>query len=725
MNSLFPRWHYPIPNTCPSWGALSQYEAVALFIARAQAVKPDFQVTDASAPAVAEICARLDGLPLAIELAAARIKLLPPQALLARLGQRLAVLTSGRRDAPTRQQTLRNTITWSYHLLDATEQQLFRCLSVFVGGCTLEAAEVVCGALGNASAGLASSVLDGVASLIDKSLVQQVAQEGEPSRLVMLETIREYGMEVLATSGEVLITRGAHADYYLTVVEEAVLQPGGPRQDEWLKRLEREHDNLRAVMRWVLEPEKQQEQRLEMALRLGAALGGFWFARGPLHEGQVFLERTLAGSEGIVSSWRAKALMAAGWLAGAHGDAYHRDELYGESLAIFRALGDNQGICSSLYWLSLGALDRGNPTEASAMLEECMQLQRELGDTGHLAYSLYFLAHVAAYQGDYARATALNEESLALHRERGDTRGITITLMYLAEISFSSHGDPATVRPLIDESLTLAKQLGDTISVAYCLTFLGWVELSQGNALLSRSFVEESIALCREMGLPPGGMWVLGPEVVSKVAAEHVVKRAAAQGGHATARAHLEEGITLAWELGAQLAMAAYLDGLASVLATQGALPWAARFWGAAQSLREASGLHLVPGLYTGFVHEQAIPTARSQLGEEAFATAWTEGRGMTPEQALAAYIPMGEPISGGPSTAPSAKLPPIHPDGLTSREVEVLGLVAQGLTNEQVAEQLVISSRTVNTHLTAIYGKIGVSSRSAATRYAIEYHLI
>jgi predicted ATPase len=529
----------PDPKHLPELGALSQYEAVALFIARAQAVKPDFQVTNANAPAVAEICARLDGLPLAIELAAARIKLLPPQALLARLGQRLEVLTSGSRDAPARQQTLRNTITWSYHLLDATEQQLFRCLSVFVGGCTLEAAEAICGALCNASAGLAGSMLDGVASLIDKSLVQLVAQEGEPSRLVMLETIHEYGLEVLATSGEVEITRGAHADYYLTVAEEAVLQPGGPRQDEWLKRLEREHDNLRAVMQWVQEPGRQEEQRLEMALRLGAALGGFWFACGPLREGHVFLERTLAGSEGIVSSWRAKALMAAGWLAGAQGDAHRRDELYGESLAIFRALGDKQGICSSLYWLSLGALDRGNPTEASAMLQECMQLQRELGDTGNLAYSLYFLAHVAAYQGDYARATALNEESLALHRKRGDTRGITIALMYLAEISFSSHGDSATVRPLIEESLTLAKQVGDTSSVAYGLTFLGWVELSQGNAPLARSLVEESIALCREMGLPAGGIWVLGPEVVSKVAAEHVVKRAAAQGSHATARAHL------------------------------------------------------------------------------------------------------------------------------------------------------------------------------------------
>jgi predicted ATPase len=645
---VVPPLALPDLTRLPDLEALAHYAAVALFIQRSQVVKPGFQLTIANAPTVVEICTRLDGLPLAIELAAARMKLLSPKALLMRLSPRLPILTSEIRDVPARQQTLRNTIAWSYQLLDAQEQRLLRRLCIFVGGCTLEAVETLYTSLGGGD----GSVFDGVTSLIDKSLLRQTEQTEEEPHLMMLETIREYGLECLATSGEMELTRRAHAAYYLAVAEEAVSQLGGPRQVEWLKRLEREHDNLRAVMQWVLEPGRQEEQRLEMALRLGAALGRFWFARGPFHEGQIFLERTLVGSEGIVSSWRAKALIAAGWL---EGDAHRRDELYGESLAIFRALGDKQGICSSLYWLSLGALDRGNPTEASAMLEECMQLQRELGDTGNLANSLFFLARVAAYQGDYARASALSEESLALHRKREDTRGITSTLLYLAEISFSSHGDPATVRPLIEESLTLAKQVGDTSAVAYCLTFLGWVELSQGNAPLARSLVEKSIALCREMGLPPGGVWVLGPEVVTKVAAEHVVKRAAAQGDHATARAHLEEGVTLARELGAQLALAAYLDGLASVVATQGALTWAARFWGAAQSLREASGLHLVPDLCTGFVYEQAIPTARSQLGEEAFAAAWAEGRTMTTEQALASLeqVTFPDPLSA--PSSPSA----------------------------------------------------------------------
>src|SRR5438067_9139270 len=235
----------------PDLVALSQYEAVALFISRAQAVQPDFQVTATNARTIAEICMRLDGLPLAIELAAARMKLLPPQALLARLDQRLAVLTGASRDVPARQQTLRNTIAWSYNLLDAVEQRLFRRLSVFVGGCTLQAAEALCAALCDEDG--AVPVLDGVASLIDKSLLQQVEQEGKEPRLVMLETIREYGLERLAASGEMEATRQAHATYCLQLSEQAELELGGPQQTAWLEQLEREHDNLRAALQWTVE----------------------------------------------------------------------------------------------------------------------------------------------------------------------------------------------------------------------------------------------------------------------------------------------------------------------------------------------------------------------------------------------------------------------------------------------------------------------------------------
>ena len=245
---------------------LVQYPAVALFLQRALAVKPDLSVTKANMRAIAEICARLDGLPLAIELAAVRIKLLPPRALLRRLEHPLQVLTGGGQDVPPRQQTLRNTIACIYHLLDGDQQRLFRRLFVFLGGCTLETIESICGALGDE----AYPVLDATASLIDKSLLQQTEQEEEEPRFVVLETIREYGLEALAESQELERTRRAHAGYYLNLAEQAEPELGGPRQAAWLERLEREHDNLRAVLRWSLEQGEASKdgQYMELALRL-------------------------------------------------------------------------------------------------------------------------------------------------------------------------------------------------------------------------------------------------------------------------------------------------------------------------------------------------------------------------------------------------------------------------------------------------------------------------
>src|SRR5439155_23187474 len=293
----------------PDHAALALSPSVALFLQRAQAVKPEFQLTTSNARAVAEICIRLDGLPLAIALAAARMKLLSPQVLLARLSRRLAILTGGARDVPARQQTLRNTIEWSYLLLNAWEQRLFRWLSVFVGGCMLQTAEAVC----TWSDDGVGQVLDGIASLVDKSLLQRLEQAGEGSeepRLMMLETIREYGLEALTASGEVEVARQAHADYFLLLAEEAEPALKGPLLVVWLERLEREHDNLRAALHWAVEGGKT-----EMALRFGIALERFWVVRGHRNEGLAFLEQALEGSAGVATDVRAKALLAAARLA--------------------------------------------------------------------------------------------------------------------------------------------------------------------------------------------------------------------------------------------------------------------------------------------------------------------------------------------------------------------------------------------------------------------------
>jgi predicted ATPase len=391
----------------PKSETLAEYPAVALFIQCAQNVKPDFQITDANAPVIAEVCARLDGLPLAIELAAARLKLLPPQALLARLEKRLQVLTSGARDVPARQQTLRNTIAWSYDLLNAQEQWLFRRLSVFVGSCRLEAVGALCAAFGD----METPILDMVASLLDKSLLMQIEQEGDEPLLLQLDTIREFGLECLAASGELETARQAHAQYYLAFAEEAERELLGARQGMWLNRLEQKHENLRAALLWLLE-----QKEIEAALRLGSALRRFWFIRGHLSEGRQWLEQALMESEGVVAPVRAKALNTAGLLSGLQGDFSHAEALCQESLALLRASGNTRLVVHSLWMLGRLATERCNFAAARKLGEEALTLSRKTEDKWSIALSLHRLGSTAFYQGEYDRARSLLQESLALFK---------------------------------------------------------------------------------------------------------------------------------------------------------------------------------------------------------------------------------------------------------------------------------------------------------------------
>jgi predicted ATPase/class 3 adenylate cyclase/DNA-binding CsgD family transcriptional regulator len=705
----------PDPKHLPDLVALSQYEAVALFIARAQAVKPDFQVTNASAPTIAHICVRLDGLPLAIELAAARIKLMPPQALLARLGQRLAVLTSGARDAPARQQTLRNTIEWSYQLLDAEEQRLFRRVSVFVDGCILEAIEAICATLDADTE--VGQVLEGVASLIDKSLLQQMEEEeGEP-RLTMLETIREYGLEVLAASGEMEATQKAHADYYLRLVEEAEPELAGPQQAMWLERFEREYGNLRAALRWSLQ-RGELGQGIEVTLRLAGALRRFWEVRGHWSEGWSFLERALAKSKETAMPVQVKALKAAAHLAHVQGDIDQAEALSEECLARCRKLGDTVGIAFSLRLLGLIAISRCNFVVAYSRTKESLALYREVGDKEGTAWSLNNLGSIVGNQGDYTRAISLKEEALSLFEELGNIEGIAFSHSSLAWVFFISEGDPAKVRMLLEKGLALCREVGHKDGTILALRLLGEVFLQQGDTVKACMLLEESLALSREIGFRHGtaeSLLLLG-------------RVEALEGDYAAARAFYEDCLVIGREVGDNLSIAFYLEGWAYLVAMQGDPVWAARLWGVAEALREAMGTPLSPVDRTAY--ERAVAAVHTLLGEKTFVAAWEEGRSMTAEQALAAQgrtlgTPAPPPIPPAATSAPPAKSPTTYPADLTAREVEVLRLVAQGMTNDQIAEQLVISPRTVNSHLTSIYGKIGVTSRSAATRYAIGQHLV
>jgi len=687
----------------PDAPSLAHVPAVKLFVQRAQAITPNFHLTADNASAIAQVCIRLDGLPLAIELAAARIKLLAPQALLARLDRRQHVLTGGARDLPERQQTLQNTLQWSYALLSEEEQRLFRRLAVFVGGCTLEAVEALCTLLGND----VTSVLDGVASLLDKSLLQHLEQRQDSPRLMMLETLREYGLEALVANEELEHVRQAHAHYYLALAEEAEPELVGLQQAEWLERLEREHDNMRAAMQWVLE-RGDAEQSMELALRLGGALHQFWRVRRYLSEGRTFLERALAGSKEATTASRTKALMIAARLAVLQADTERGEVLCEGSLALCRELRDTAGMAYTLHLLGIVACQRSELSKARSQFEESLALWRKVGDKNGIALALFYSASLALQQGEYSKARVLCEESLALSKQEGNKSGIALALFKLAQTCFNSQGDPASVRSLLEESLTLNRELGDTHGLATCFCLSGQLALQQGDAAMARSLVEEGLLLYREIGGWEEGIGE-SLSVLGKVAA--------VQGDYTGARAFYKESLTFPGEMDA-VWIASSLEGLAGVVAVQRDSMWAGWLYGAAEALRESVGTPLP--LVERTSYERSVAAARAQLGEQAFATAWAEGRTMTPEQALAAER---QPIQPTPTSAARPTAP--YPDGLTAREVEVLRLLAQGLTSAQIAEQLVISVVTVNFHVRSIYSKLGVSSRAAATRYALEHHLV
>jgi predicted ATPase/DNA-binding CsgD family transcriptional regulator len=675
----FPVLPLAVPDLgrLPETEALSKFGAVALFIHRAQALKHDFALTRENARAVAEICVRLDGLPLAIELAAARAKLLSPQALLGRLDRRLQLLTGGSSDLPARHQTLRNAIEWSYNLLDFGEQRLFRQLAVFVSGCTLEAVEAVCGGVLNpkpdgpklVTRGSAFAVLNGAASLLDKSLIQQVElADGEP-RLVMLETIRDYALECLETSGEVAETRQAHANYYLALAEKAETRITGVGQVAWLDRLENDYGNLRAALEWSLEC-----GNVATALRFGGALWRFWLVRGYLNDGRRWLREALARSGDAPSSVRAKALNGAGMLALNQGEYARAAALCGESLVSFRRLEDKRGVASALNGLGQVAL---------------------------------------FWQTDYALARSLYQERLAIFRELGDEWGMAHSLERLGFVSWLD-GRHGPARSLYEESLSIYGKLGISQGIANSLVGLGHVTLSEGDHRLAHSRYEEALAIYSELRDRPGIAWALFG--LGQVALE--------VGDHSQAGTRYESSLKILCALGDKWFTTLCLVGLAGVAAAERQLERAAQLLGAAEALREAVGMPIPPSMRASYERYQAV--ARRGLDKKRWTAAWIEGRSITPEQVVAA--PMRQPIPQSPvarlQPVATVASPPNYPAGLTGREVEVLRLAARGLTSAQIAEQLTISPLTVNVHLRSIYGKLGVSSRSAATRYAMEHNL-
>ncbi len=592
----------------PPAADLARYASVTLFVSRARAAQPSFALTEANAAAIVAICRRLDGLPLAIELAAARVKLLPPPALLARLdgdpnATPLRLLTGGARDAPARQQTLRNTIAWSYDLLPAEERRVFQALAVFAGGATLEAAEAVCAAAADDTLGLPNA-LDVLSSLVDKSLVWVVESAGDVavavdggSRMIMLRTIREYGLERLEESGEWEAIGARHAAYYLALAEQAAPGLTGPEQTAWLARLGREEDNLRAALDWASWSEGRDGETVlngngpEIGLRLGSALWRFWHTRGQVSEGRAWLEKLLAlsrqvGDDAPSLAPRARALDAASALATEQGDHQRAATLLEESLRLYRRLGDRRGAATATNILGSVALRQGDYRRATALYEECLAARRDLDDPRGTAVALNNLGIVARYEGDHQRAASLYEESLAIKRTMGDPHSVALSLNNLGEVALD-RGDDERAAVLFAESLALFEEQEGRWGIALLLTNLGNLARRQGYYEQATTQYKRSLTLYREMDN--------------------------------------------------RVDVGECLEGLASVAGAQGQSRRAAQLFGASAALRAATGTSVPPVDRAAI--DAAIGRARAAMGDESFAQAWAAGEAMPLERVIAQIL--------------------------------------------------------------------------------------
>jgi predicted ATPase len=508
-----PPLSVPDVRHLPDFKTLSQYEAVRLFIERAKSAKADFEVTDESAPAVAEICVRLDGLPLAIELAAARIKMLPPKAMLQRLGSRLKLLTGGARDLPVRQRTLRGAIEWSHTLLGDGEKTLFARMAVFSGGRTLQAVEAVCDAQGD----LPVDSFEGVSSLLDKSLLrQEEGPEGEP-RFVMLETIHEYAREKLQESGEAEEIGRAHTEYFLALAEPELV---GTDQVSWMDILEAEHDHLRAALSRSLEAGDSGS-----ALRIGGALWRFWNVRGHFSEGRRWLTAGLSGEGASAASLRARASLGLGYLELRQGDYPRAVEDLEASHSLYREIGDRRGEAYALCFLGWIALDRNEFDRAEELLEESLALSREAGTARDVSVSLNALAMLKVYRGDHERATAMQEECLSLAREAGDVQIIAV-LTYNLGFTAAMTGEYERAEAFVREAQALFREVGDRGMAPLASNRLGFLALSQDDPDRAEELCVGAIRDLQEQAQIPGIDFAL--EILGGVAASRGgIRRAA------------------------------------------------------------------------------------------------------------------------------------------------------------------------------------------------------
>ena len=643
---------------------LARYEAMQLFVQRAQATRPGFALTEENAPAVLELCQRLDGIPLAIELAAARVRALTPGEIATRLGDRFRLLSSGDRTAPPRHQTLRAVVDWTYNLLTDSERRLFERLSVFAGGFTLEAAEAVC----SGGAIEATEVFDLLSRLVDRSVVLAEHQgETGTTRYRLLETLRDYGQERLAAYGEADRVRERHATWLVELAQQAERAFRGPEQGRWLRRAEREHDNVRAALTWALEREE-----VELAVRLAAGLSWSWLLHQRWSEGLDWVGRVLALSGPEPTRERALLLLGAVQLTAFRGD-----------------MTSNR--------------PSGNLSAVRRWVEEYLEIGETLGDDELVLGGFGLLGLLRDFGISLEGKPVLSPEELQVWARRiGHTWGECRGLEALARDALRT-GNLEAAGAHLAEAVRLARGVGDTWSLAMALNQLSDVERVRGVYPRAGTLYDESLALFAQLGLGPQ------PNLVHNLG--YV---ALAAGEYAGASARFAEALTQFRRLGESRGAAECLMGFGAVAAAEGRAADAAQLFGAGEAVLEASGAGVWPANRADC--ERWEDRARRKLSPAAFERARIEGRSLSLEHATTLMLERGAARDAMPHPAQH------KPPGLTPRECEVAQLAARGLTNRQIADALVITEKTAANHLQHVLDKLDLHTRTQLAARAVEF---
>lgn len=647
---VYPLAPLAVPDSGQTAGfdQFARSDAIQLFTTRAQTAKPDFRLTPTNADAVADVCRRLDGLPLAIELAAARSGTLTPAALRDRLDSRASQLTDAIHDLPERQQTMRDTVAWSYMLLTPNEQQFFRTIAVFSRGFTLDAATAVWDSVSTCPL----DALAGISSLVDMSLLRMIeAEDGEP-RYLLLETIREFGLERLGELHEWDAVHRAHADWCVAMAEAAEGHLLGSNQAKWLHRVSQERENLRTALRWSIERDS------ELCLRAASALWLFWFVTGHLTEGCTWLQRAVDAGTNAPTALLAKA-------------------------------------CNNLGNLifELGRL-------SEAFYRRSLSLQRQTGDHSGIAGALNNLGMLAKVRGDYAGATELLQESLALRRTHGEKNGQSPTMNNLGDVAIAL-GDGDTARIWNEQALALSKEMGNIRRVAHSLHNLGIAYRCGGDDLAAVTCIKSSLKLFEDVRDSPGMATVL----------HSLGQIARCRRDIECAKDHYSQSLSLHRDVLDRRGLVMSLQGVALLADQLGDFETCARFLSLADMFRGELVIVMPPRDRTDI--EAALSRSRAHLGDSVFEAVWTAASALGREQAIEDALAFLDEAVAAPETS------------LTPRELEVLGLLAASLPNQEIADRLFISVRTVKAHVTSILSKLDVSSRSAAVAYAHNNHLI